>query len=52
MKFLLGSKNPSKRNAMEIALEKLKFDDYEIIFYNAASNTNSKPIGYEIIRGA
>ncbi len=52
MKFLLGSKNPSKRKALEIALKKLEFSDYEIISYNAPSNTNSKPIGYEIIRGA
>lgn len=52
MKFLLGSKNPSKRNALEIALKKLELNDYEIISYNASSNTNSKPIGYEIIRGA
>lgn len=52
MKILLGSNNPSKRTAVEIALKKMGFDDYEIISYNAPSNTSTKPIGYEIIRGA
>lgn len=52
MKILLGSKNPSKRNAVKMALEKLGLDEYEIIPYDVPSNTNSKPIGYEIIRGA
>lgn len=52
MKILLGSKNPSKINAVKMALEKLGFNEYEIISCNAASNTASKPIGYEIIRGA
>lgn len=52
MKILLGSKNPSKRNAVKIALEKLEFNEYEIISCNVSSNTSTKPIGYEIIRGA
>lgn len=52
MKILLGSKNPSKRNAVEIALKKLRFEEYEIIPYDAPSSTHTKPIGYEIIRGA
>lgn len=52
MKILLGSKNPSKKNALELALKKLCIEEYEIISYDASSNTNSKPIGYEIIRGA
>lgn len=52
MKILLGSKNPSKKNAVKIALEKLNLSDCEIIVCEVASNTNSKPIGYEIIRGA
>ncbi len=52
MKILLGSKNPSKRNAVKIALEKLKLDDCEIIACDVRSNTHSKPIGFEIIRGA
>ena len=33
-------------------MEKLKINEYEIISYDAQSNVNSKPIGYEIIRGA
>lgn len=52
MIILLGSKNPSKRNSLEIALKKLGFGEYEIISYDAPSGTSSKPIGYEIIRGA
>lgn len=52
MKILLGSKNPSKKRAVEIALNKLEIANFEIISYDAKSNTNSKPIGYEIIRGA
>ena len=52
MKILLGSKNPSKINALSIALSKLEFEGYEIISYDAPSSTHSKPIGYEIIRGA
>ena len=52
MRILLGSTNPSKMNALKIALDKLNFGEYEVISYNAPSNTDSKPIGYEIIRGA
>jgi len=52
MIILLGSKNPSKKRALEKALKKLQIKDYEIISYNAQSSVNSKPIGYEIIRGA
>ena len=52
MKILLGSKNPSKRNAVEIALNKLGIEGYEIIPYDVPSETNSKPIGFEIIWGA
>lgn len=52
MKILLGSKNPAKLNALQIALEKLSLNEYEIIPCDVLSNTNSKPIGFEIIRGA
>lgn len=52
MKILLGSKNPSKNNAVQIALEKLGISKYEIMSCDVRSDTNSKPIGYEIIRGA
>lgn len=52
MKVLLGSKNPSKMNALKIALDKLNLSEYEVISFDAPSDTNSKPIGYEIIRGA
>ena len=52
MKILLGSKNPSKKEAIEIALKKLGINEYDIISNDSPSGTNSKPIGYEIIRGA
>lgn len=52
MKILLGSTNPSKKQSLELALAKLRLDDYEIIEYPAKSNVPSRPIGFEIIRGA
>lgn len=52
MKILLGSKNPAKKKAVDIALAKLEIVDYSIISVDVPSNTNSKPVGYEIIRGA
>lgn len=51
MKILLGSKNPSKRKALELALNELCIADYEIFSYGVESRVPSKPIGYEIIRG-
>lgn len=52
MIILLGSKNPSKRRALEAALKTLDIHEFDIISYDVPPNTNSKPIGYEIIRGA
>lgn len=52
MIFLLGSKNPSKKRALEIGLQKLNIDNFKILSFAVESDTNSKPIGYEIIRGA
>ena len=52
MKILLGSKNPSKKRALEKALQELNIYDYEINSYDVSSSVSSKPIGYEIIRGA
>ena len=52
MKILLGSINPSKMHAVEIALKKLEIPEFEIIPYDAKSETSLKPIGYEMIRGA
>ena len=52
MVILLGSKNPNKKKSLEKALAKLQISNYEIISHNAQSNVSSKPIGYEIIRGA
>lgn len=52
MIILLGSKNPSKKKSLELALHHLNITDYEIITYDVLSNVSSKPIGYEIVRGA
>ena len=52
MKILLSSENPSKKIALEEALIKLNIVDYEIIPFKVDSGVDSKPIGYEIIRGA
>lgn len=51
MRILLGSNNPSKKRALEKALEKLSLTNFELISYGAASSVHSKPIGFEIIRG-
>ncbi len=51
MRILLGSSNPSKKSALEKALQKLSLTDYEIIAYSVPSSVHSKPIGFEIIRG-
>ena len=52
MKILLGSKNPTKRKSLELALDDLKIKDYIITSIDAPSEVDSFPIGYEIIRGA
>lgn len=52
MKMLLGSKNSSKLRALESAIKQLNITNYEIITYEVNSKTSSKPIGFEIIRGA
>ena len=52
MLILLGSKNPSKLRSLESALQELNINDKDIICIDANSNVPSKPIGYEIIRGA
>ena len=52
MNILLGSKNPAKKKAVDMALAKLGIQDYNVTSIDVPSNTSSKPIGYEIIRGA
>jgi len=52
MNILLGSKNPSKKRAVELALQELGINDYNIECIDSKSDVPSKPIGYEIIRGA
>ena len=51
MEILLGSCNPSKKHSVELAIKELKLNA-EVLCYDAKSNVNSKPIGFEIIRGA
>ncbi len=51
MKILLGSLNPLKKQAVELAIKDLGLDA-EVLCFDAKSNVHSLPIGYEIIRGA
>lgn len=51
MIIMLGSKNPSKCNALKIALESLNIQDFEILAYSVNSNVASKPIGIDMING-
>lgn len=52
MKIILGSENPAKKRAVEIALKELGISGVEITCVDSESSVSSKPIGYEIIRGA
>lgn len=50
--IILGSKNISKKLAVESALNELEISDFEIVCLDSKSNVSDQPIGYEIIRGA
>src|SRR6056297_2639386 len=52
MKILLGSLNLSKKRALEKALKTLGIEDFEIKCFKVDSGVSSKPIGFEILRGA
>lgn len=52
MKIILGSKNKSKKEAIEIALNRLCIVDFEIISIEVDSHVNSKPINEETLVGA
>lgn len=52
MKILLSSTNPSKEKALRVALDNMGIDFFEIATFKVDSGVPSKPIGYEIIRGA
>lgn len=52
MVIILGSKNPSKVRSLKLALEELNLKDIKIVSVDAKSSVPSKPIGFEIIRGA
>lgn len=49
MIILLGSKNPSKEQALMLALDELKIRNYEIISYDVSSDVNSKPMGMKLL---
>lgn len=52
MKIILGSENPSKKRAIELALRELGVSEVEIICVKSEPSVSSRPIGYEIIKGA
>ena len=52
MKIILGSKNKSKKVAIELALNVLNISDYEIESLEVPSHVSSKPINGEILLGA
>ena len=52
MKIILGSKNPSKKEAIEIALNALNISDYVIESVDVPSHVSSKPINSETLHGA
>lgn len=52
MVIILGSENPSKKRTLEMALIELEIIDYDIICVKTNSGVPSRPIGFEIIRGA
>lgn len=52
MKIILGSKNKSKKEAVEVALNLLNISDYEIEPIEVPSHVSSKPINGETLLGA
>ena len=52
MKIILGSKNKSKKEAIEFALNRLDISDYTIEMLDVPSHVSSKPLNEEILLGA
>lgn len=52
MKIVLGSKNVSKRKAIELAFNNLNINDLEIEHVEVNSHVSSKPLNNEILLGA
>ncbi len=52
MKIILGSKNKSKREAIEIAFDTLNISDYEVLSVDVSSHVGSKPLNGETLIGA
>lgn len=51
IKIILGSKNNSKKEAIELALNKLGISDFEIPSLEADLHVRSKPIDEETLTG-
>ena len=52
MKILLGSKNPSKANAIKLAMQSIGYNDIKITPIDVPSQVSSKPINEETLIGA
>lgn len=52
IKIILGSKNSSKKEAIELALKGLNISEFEIVSLEVDSQVSSKPIGEETLNGA
>lgn len=52
MKILLGSKNPSKANALKLAMQSIGYNDIKITPIDVPSQVSSKPINEETLIGA
>ncbi len=52
MKIVLGSKNISKRKAIELAFNNLNINDLEIELIEVNSHVSSKPLNNDILLGA
>ena len=52
MKIILGSKNPSKANAIKLAMESIGYNDIKITPIDVPSQVSSKPINEDTLIGA
>lgn len=52
MKIILGSKNKSKKEAIELAFKKQQIKDFEIQQVEVDSHVSSKPLNEDTIKGA
>ncbi|MDO4963351.1 MAG: DUF84 family protein [bacterium] len=52
MKIILGSNNQSKKRSIQLALEFLNINDYEIKCISISSEVSSKPLNADTLKGA